>query len=366
MLQTAANCNALSYTSRGYEVKFMHISDFDYELPADLIAQFPAEERSSSRLLHVDGRVQKDRQIRDLPSLLQPGDVLVFNNTKVIKARAFGQKASGGRVEILVERVVSEFECLAQIRTSHTPKAGGEFFLDADVPVPVTVLGREGAMFHLRFESGESVLDVLARIGHLPLPPYIQRPDNEEDESRYQTVYASQLGAVAAPTAGLHFDEALLAEIDAMGVIRAEVTLHVGAGTFLPVRVENIKDHTMHSEHYTIPQSTVDAIATARANGNRVMAVGTTTLRALESAAVSGELVAGQAETSIFITPGFHFNVVDRLLTNFHLPKSTLMMLVSAFGGYYHLRDAYSHAVQNRYRFFSYGDAMLLERDHGD
>lgn len=364
MLQTEPNCNALSYTSRDYEVNIMQLSDFDYELPADLIAQFPAEERSSSRLLHVAGSVQKDRQIRELPALLQAGDVLVFNNTKVIKARAFGQKPSGGRVEILVERVMGEFECLAQIRTSHTPKAGAEFVLDGDVPV--TVLGREGAMFHLRFESGEGVLDALARIGHLPLPPYIQRPDNENDEARYQTVYASEPGAVAAPTAGLHFDEALLAEIDAMGVVRVEVTLHVGAGTFLPVRVDNIKDHKMHSEHYTIPQATVDAIKHAQANGGRVMAIGTTTLRALESAAVTGELVAGRGETDIFITPGFQFNVVDRLLTNFHLPKSTLMMLVSAFGGYYHLRDAYSHAVQNRYRFFSYGDAMLLERDHGD
>ena len=339
----------------------MLLSDFDYVLPDELIAQFPPAERSGSRLLHVDGGALADRTIRALPSLLRAGDVLVFNNTRVIKARVFGQKATGGRVEVMVERITGTHECIAQLRSSRAPTAGGTLMLDGGVPV--TVLGRDEGMFHLRVETDESLLSVLDRVGHLPLPPYITRSDNDNDESRYQTVYAREPGAVAAPTAGLHFDEALLAELDAMGVIRAEVTLHVGAGTFQPVRVENISEHRMHSERYTVSQETVDLIARAKAGGGRVLAVGTTSMRALESAAESGALVAGSRETDIFITPGYSFRVVDRLLTNFHLPKSTLLMLVSAFGGYDHMRAAYAHAVAQKYRFFSYGDAMLLEKE---
>jgi S-adenosylmethionine:tRNA ribosyltransferase-isomerase len=338
----------------------MRLSDFDYPLPEELIAQFPAVERSASRLLHVNGTALADLSFADLPDLVRAGDVLVFNDTRVIKARLHGQKATGGQVEILVERLLGENEALAFIRASKTPRAGSRIRV-ADA-VEFEVRGREADLFRVRCHAGSSLLEVLDRFGSLPLPPYITHAPDASDESRYQTVYADQPGAVAAPTAGLHFDETMLARLDAMGVKRATVTLHVGAGTFQPVRVENIAEHQMHSECFTVPQATVQAIGEARAKGGRVMAVGTTSLRALESAARDGELLAGEGETSLFITPGYRFKVVQRLLTNFHLPRSTLLMLVSAFGGHDNLRSAYAHAVAQRYRFFSYGDAMLIER----
>ncbi|MFN3749860.1 MAG: tRNA preQ1(34) S-adenosylmethionine ribosyltransferase-isomerase QueA [Thiobacillus sp.] len=336
----------------------MRVADFDFDLPPELIAQFPAAERAASRLLHVDaGGGLHDRMFRDLPALLRPDDLLVMNDTRVIKARLFGTKDSGGRVELLVERVTNEFEALAFIRASHAPRPGSTIRLDADVTLDV--LARENDLTLLRFPA--PVLGVLDRCGRLPLPPYIVHAPTEEDETRYQTVYASEPGAVAAPTAGLHFDEAMLATLAAQGIRSARVTLHVGAGTFQPVRVENIADHTMHSERYTLPQATVAAIVETRARGGRVVAVGTTSLRALEAAAGTGELRAGSDETDIFITPGYAFRVVDALITNFHLPKSTLLMLVSAFSGVETIRAAYAHAVKARYRFFSYGDAMFLE-----
>lgn len=340
----------------------MQLSDFDYTLPSELIAQFPAAERTSSRLLHVDGARLSDQLFTKLPALLHPGDVLVFNDTRVIKARLFGQKTTGGQVEILVERLLPDNEALAFVRASKTPKAGARIQITDDIAFEV--LGRQGDMFHLRCLARIDLHDVLENHGQLPLPPYITHAPDSTDESRYQTVYASHAGAVAAPTAGLHFDEAMLARLDEMGVRRATITLHVGAGTFQPVRVENLSEHKMHSERYTIPEKTVALINQARNEGKRVMAIGTTSLRALEAAALTGELKAGKSETDLFITPGFHFRVADRLLTNFHLPKSTLLMLVSAFGGYANLRKAYEHAVEQRYRFFSYGDAMLIERQN--
>lgn len=340
----------------------MRTDDFDFELPDALIAQFPPAVRTASRMLHVDphNRQLTDRLFTDLPDYLRPGDVLVFNDTRVIKARLFGQKTSGGQVELLIERVINEHEALTFIRASHAPKTGSQITIAGQVPL--TILGREHDLYRVRFEVPQTVLEVLDQHGALPLPPYIERAADRADDARYQTVYARHPGAVAAPTAGLHFDEDMLAQLDAMGVIRAHVTLHVGAGTFQPVRVENIADHVMHSERYTIPQATVDAIARANAAGNHIVAVGTTSLRALEAAAQSGQLQAGEGETSIFITPGYRFKVVERLLTNFHLPKSTLLMLVSAFGGMDMMRQGYAHAVAQKYRFFSYGDAMLIER----
>jgi len=340
----------------------MRTTDFDFSLPDELIAQFPPSSRSSSRLLHLDGASGQlaDRRFTDLPGYLRRGDVMVFNDTRVIKARLYGRKASGGQVELLIERVTGDHEALAFIRASHAPQPGSTLSV-ADA-VTVTILAREHDLYRLRFDGSASVLDVLEQYGALPLPPYIERAADGADDARYQTVYARHPGAVAAPTAGLHFDEAMLAQLDAMGVIRTHVTLHVGAGTFQPVRVDDLAEHTMHSERYTIPQATVDAIAQAKADGGRIVAVGTTSLRALEAAAQSGSLIAGAGETSIFITPGYRFKVVERLLTNFHLPKSTLLMLVSAFAGLDHIRHAYAHAVAERYRFFSYGDAMLIER----
>ena len=338
----------------------MRLSDFDYDLPAALIAQFPPANRNESRLLHlnpVSGNLQ-DRHFRDLPELLSPGEVLVFNDTRVIKARLRGRKTSGGKIEAMIERVLGEHEALAFIRASHKPRPGTLLTLGE---TEAEVLARHENLHHLRFAGPESVLDLLERAGSLPLPPYITRAVEQADEARYQTVYAREPGAVAAPTAGLHFDESMLAGLDEMGVIRAHVTLHVGAGTFQPVRVENITEHRMHSERYTIPIGTVEAIAHAKERGNRVMAVGTTSLRALESAGKSGALESGEGETDLFITPGYPFQMVDRLLTNFHLPRSTLLMLVSAFGGPENIRRAYQHAIANTYRFFSYGDAMLIE-----
>lgn len=333
---------------------------FDFHLPEELIAQHPPAQRGGSRLLHVAGAVLTHRQFADLPALLRPDDLLVLNDTRVLKARLFGQKTSGGQVEVLVERVTGEQEVLAQVRASKSPKPGSRLVLAGELDVEV--LGREDEFFRLRFLSDESAYDLLERYGKLPLPPYITHAAGEEDESRYQTVFAREPGAVAAPTAGLHFDDAMLATLRAQGVCTAHVTLHVGAGTFKPVRAENVSEHVMHSERYHIPQDTVDAIRETRARGGRVVAVGTTSLRALESAAAQGELQAGERETNIFITPGYQFNVVDVLLTNFHLPRSTLLMLVCAFGGMDNLLAAYREAVTQGYRFFSYGDAMLIER----
>lgn len=338
------------------------LSDFDFELPPELIAQQPAPERTASRLLHVDGPSYADLHFADLPGLLRPGDLLVFNDTRVIKARLFGRKASGGKVEVLVERVIGNDCAMAQVRASHAPPIGSLLdFGNAVFGAGAKVVDRDGRFFLLAFSA--NVWEVLERLGEVPLPPYIRHSADAGDESRYQTVYARTPGAVAAPTAGLHFDDALLATLRAQGVQTAFVTLHVGAGTFLPVQSEDIALHRMHQEWYSISDATAQAIATAKAEGRRVIAVGTTATRALESAArATGSVAAGSGETDIFITPGFEFRVIDRLITNFHLPKSTLLMLVSAFAGYETIMAAYRHAVAARYRFFSYGDAMLLER----
>ncbi len=341
----------------------MRVADFDFDLHPDLIAQFPPAVRGGSRLLHVEASgTLHDREFADLPTLLRPDDLLVMNDTRVIKARLFGQKESGGKVELLVERVTGEFDALAFIRASHAPKPGSRIRLADDVVIEV--VARQDDLTQLRFPH--PVLDVLDRLGRLPLPPYIEHTPTADDEARYQTVYANEPGAVAAPTAGLHFDDAMLKALREQGIRTAQVTLHVGAGTFQPVRVDDIAEHRMHSERYTIPQATVDAIRETRARGGRVVAVGTTSLRALEAAALEaaapfGELHAGSGETDIFITPGYRFRVVDALLTNFHLPRSTLLMLVSAFAGVDPIRAAYAHAIKERYRFFSYGDAMFLE-----
>lgn len=342
------------------------LGDFDFDLPPELIAQHPAAERSASRLL--DGRLATptDRIFKDLPDLLQEGDLLVFNNTQVIKARLFGQKASGGAVEALVERVLPDTcEVWAHMRASKSPKPGAVIrFADAFDGEVLGRCGPDNGLFHLRL-SGEP-LALLQAHGHVPLPPYITHADDEDDVRRYQTVFASKPGAVAAPTAALHFDETLLDRLQMRGIHTAQVTLHVGAGTFQPVRTENLAEHKMHSEWFDIPPSTAEAIRRTRITGRRVVSVGTTTLRALESAALRASpqelLQSASRDTDIFITPGFDFKVVDTLITNFHLPKSTLMMLVSAFAGYAHIRQLYQHAIAHRYRFFSYGDAMLLER----
>ena len=343
----------------------MKLGDFDYRLPQELIAQFPAGERGASRLLHLDGGTGAlaDRRFLDIADLVAPGDVVVLNDTRVIKARLPGRKKSGGRVEVMVERVLGGGEVLAQIGANHPTRVGSVLVL-ADA-VEATVLGREREFFRLRFEGCDDVLALLERHGHVPLPMYIARPDEAIDAGRYQTVYAREPGAVAAPTAGLHFDDALLQTLRSRGVSLAYVTLHVGAGTFQPVRLQDLAQHEMHSEWFQVPEATVDAIRGARARGGRVLAVGTTTLRALESAAAGGELKAGRDETRLFILPGYRFRVVERLLTNFHLPRSTLLMLVSAFGGMDNVRRAYRHAIEQRYRFYSYGDAMLIERTDG-
>jgi S-adenosylmethionine:tRNA ribosyltransferase-isomerase len=335
---------------------------FDFPLPPELIAQHPARERSASRLLHVDGPHLADLRFTDLPGLLAPGDLLVFNDTRVIKARFFGQKDSGGQVEVLLERIVDERHALAQVRASKSPKAGTRITLENAFSLVCT--GRQGEFFALELEGEGNLWDLAEQYGRLPLPPYIEHGVEAEDEARYQTVYARHPGAVAAPTAGLHFDEAMLERLSEQGVRRAALTLHVGAGTFQPVRVEKIDEHKMHSERFHVPDETAAAIAATRERGGRVVAVGTTSLRTLESAACGNGLVrAGSGETDIFITPGYRFQVVDRLITNFHLPRSTLLMLVSAFAGLDPIRAAYAHAVAEKYRFFSYGDAMLLERD---
>ena len=339
----------------------MKTSDFDYHLPDELIARYPLAERGGSRLLHVDAPAGSvvDRHFADLPGLFRAGDLLVFNDTRVIKARLRGLKETGGKIEILVERVLSEHEALVFVRASKPPKPGVALkFADA---VQTRVLDKVGDLYRLAFDPARTVLEWLEHFGEVPLPPYLARGAERADDDRYQTVYARDPGAVAAPTAGLHFDEAMLAHLRAMGVATAFVTLHVGAGTFQPVRAENLVEHKMHTERYAIPAETLAAIARARAGGGRVCAVGTTSLRALESAARGGELAAGEGETDLFITPGYAFRVVERLLTNFHLPRSTLLVLVSAFGGADLMRRAYAHAVASGYRFFSYGDAMLIE-----
>ncbi|MEJ8824394.1 tRNA preQ1(34) S-adenosylmethionine ribosyltransferase-isomerase QueA [Variovorax humicola] len=339
------------------------LSDFDFQLPPELVAQHPAPERTSSRLLDGTGPAPIDRIFKTLPSLLRAGDLLVFNDTRVVKARLFGEKPTGGKLELLVERVLAGHEVVAHMKVSKKPHIGT--VLQMAGGFRATLMGRwpdaNGALFHFTFESdaGEDPYALMSRCGHVPLPPYIEHTDSAEDESRYQTVFARVPGAVAAPTAALHFDEALLAELDARGVQRANVTLHVGAGTFQPVKVENIAEHEMHAERYEVPVLTQQAIADCKARGGRVVAVGTTTVRTLESWARSGEATG---DTRIFITPGFAFAHVDLLVTNFHLPKSTLMMLVSAFAGYERVMALYAHAIRERYRFFSYGDAMLLVR----
>jgi S-adenosylmethionine:tRNA ribosyltransferase-isomerase len=340
----------------------MRLNDFDYHLPEELIAQRPTDARGESRLLYLDGETGRieDAKFRDLERYLRPGDVMVFNNTRVIKARLFGHKESGGAVELLVERVLDPGHVLVQMRFSHPPREGTRIALDGDVMA--TVLERRGEFFRIRFEDKSPVFAILERVGQLPLPPYISRPPEAHDETRYQTVFAREPGAVAAPTAGLHFDDEILSRLKEAGIRSAYVTLHVGAGTFQPVRAENVAEHEMHSEWYHVPPETAEAVAAARAGRGRVIAVGTTTLRALESAASGGELVPGHGETSLFILPGYRFRVAERLVTNFHLPKSTLLMLVSAFGGADNIRRAYQHAVEQRYRFLSYGDAMMIER----
>jgi S-adenosylmethionine:tRNA ribosyltransferase-isomerase len=332
------------------------LSDFDFELPPERIAQTPLPERSASRLLHLDGSAIVDRQFADIVDQLAPGDLLVMNDTRVLKARFFGVKESGGQVEVLVERVLDSRTVLAQVRASKSPKPGNHIRL-ADA-FDVTAGERAGEFFTLHFEG--DVFELIEAHGRLPLPPYIDHAADAFDETRYQTVYSKEPGAVAAPTAGLHFDQPLLDKLAAKGVNIAYVTLHVGAGTFQPVRVEVLAEHKMHTEWYTVPGATVDAVRAAKAAGKAVVAVGTTSLRALESASQSGQLVAGSADTALFITPGYRFKTVSRLITNFHLPKSTLLMLVSAFAGYEPIRTAYAHAIANQYRFFSYGDAMLL------
>ena len=350
-------------TGRGSNYNLpVHLSDFDYALPPELIAQHPAVERAASRLLHLDGATGalQDLAFRDLPSLVDAKDLLVFNNTKVIKARLRGRKETGGEVEVLVERVLDRHHALAHVRASKSPRPGSRLRFGEGVQAEVT--GRRDDLYELVFEGKAAVLDVLATHGEVPLPPYITHAPGADDEARYQTIYAQVPGAVAAPTAGLHFDESSVNALRGKGVALANVTLHVGAGTFQPIRGDDISHHVMHSEWYSIPQATIEAIASARVRGGRVIAVGTTSLRALESAAAHGEARAGAGETQLFIKPGFRFRVVDRLITNFHLPRSTLIMLACAFAGAGNIRRAYAHAIEQRYRFFSYGDAMLLER----
>jgi S-adenosylmethionine:tRNA ribosyltransferase-isomerase len=345
----------------------MRLSDFDYELPDELIAQYPVEQRSHSRMLHLDGANGAngangeiaDRQFWDLLSLLRVGDLLVFNNTRVMAARLHGQKSTGGKVEILIERVIEPTRCLAHVRASKSPKVGSMLLVEN---AQITMVARHDNLFELQLNSVGDFYQLMESHGHMPLPPYIDRDDGADDEERYQTVFAKEMGAVAAPTAGLHFDDAVLQSLTEMGVEQAEVTLHVGAGTFQPVKTENLDEHVMHSEWLSVSEETVEKINACKARGGRVVAVGTTSVRSLETAAKDGELKPYQGDTRLFIRPGYQFQVVDLLLTNFHLPQSTLLMLVSAFAGYENIMRAYRHAVEQRYRFFSYGDAMLLER----
>ena len=339
----------------------MQLSDFHFDLPEELIAQAPLAERTDSRLLHLsaDGRLV-DRRFRDIVDLLQSGDLLVMNDTRVIPARLFGEKETGGKLEILVERILDDASILAHVRSSKSPKPGSLIRIDGGARFEM--LGREGDLFHLQLLDERNIWEVLEEHGHMPLPPYIEREDQISDRERYQTVFAQRRGAVAAPTAGLHFDEGILQALREKGVEQTFVTLHVGAGTFQPVRVENIAEHVMHPEYVEVSQEVCDQVDACRERGGRVVAVGTTSVRSLESAALGGELKPFMGDTRLFITPGFEFKVVDVLITNFHLSESTLLMLVSAFGGYEAVMAAYRHAVEQRYRFFSYGDAMLIER----
>lgn len=341
----------------------MKRTDFHYDLPDELIARYPAPERSASRLLVLDRQTgaRQDRQFRDLPAFLRPGDLLVFNNTRVIPARLFGQKETGGKVEILVERITGEQTCLAHVRASKSPKPGSRILIEGGGELLME--GREGELFQLRHTSEGSLLQRLEQCGHMPLPPYIDRADEALDQQRYQTVYAEKPGAVAAPTAGLHFDDSVLEQLRAKGVETAFVTLHVGAGTFQPVRADDIRDHQMHAEWLSVDADTVARIQATKARGGRVIAVGTTSVRCLETAAQSGQLQPFEGDTRIFIYPGYQFRVIDGLITNFHLPESTLIMLVSALAGQDNVLQAYRHAVAQRYRFFSYGDAMLIIQD---
>lgn len=345
----------------------MNVKDFSFELPDELIARYPQPERSASRLLCLDGTTGAvaHESFKNIVAHIRPGDLLIFNDTRVIPARLLGEKISGGKVEVLVERIIDEHRVLAHLRSNRSPKPGAKMLLEG--AVEVEMVGRQDALFELRFHTQEPVLTVLEQYGHMPLPPYIDRPDEDSDRERYQTVYNKKPGAVAAPTAGLHFDETILNQLREKGAEFAYVTLHVGAGTFQPVRVDNIEEHHMHSEYAEVPEETIAAIEATRARGGRVIAVGTTSVRSLESAAQTAKqkgepLQPFFADTDIFIYPGYEFQVVDAMITNFHLPESTLIMLVSAFAGREHVLAAYAAAVQERYRFFSYGDAMFVTR----
>ncbi|WP_137166329.1 tRNA preQ1(34) S-adenosylmethionine ribosyltransferase-isomerase QueA [Salinimonas lutimaris] len=343
----------------------MKLSDFNFSLPDNLIARYPTEQRSASRLMHLDGKSGQVRHtmFADMLSLVEEGDLLVFNNTRVIPARLKGNKETGGQVEVLVERILADDTILAHVRASKAPKAGTRLLLEDKVNA--TVLGRQDALFHLEFNHAESVLSLLEAHGHMPLPPYIDRPDESSDKERYQTVYNEKPGAVAAPTAGLHFDDAILQQLKDKGVRTEFVTLHVGAGTFQPVRVDNILEHKMHAEYAEVDQQVVDAIKQTKAAGKRVIAVGTTSVRSLESAAQAAgdQLIAPfMDDTEIFIYPGYKFKIIDAMFTNFHLPESTLIMLISAFAGRDNVMNAYQQAVENEYRFFSYGDSMFIEK----
>ncbi|PSV25550.1 MULTISPECIES: tRNA preQ1(34) S-adenosylmethionine ribosyltransferase-isomerase QueA [unclassified Photobacterium] len=347
----------------------MQVSDFDFDLPDELIARYPQPERTASRLLQMTGNTGElaHKGFKDVLDLVQAGDLLVFNNTRVIPARMFGHKASGGKIEVLVERMLDEKSILAHVRASKPPKPGNELLLGENGEFSAEMVARHDALFEIRFNSDKTVLEILDAVGHMPLPPYIDRPDEDADKERYQTVYNAKPGAVAAPTAGLHFDDKLMADLKAKGVNFAFVTLHVGAGTFQPVRVDDINDHHMHSEYVEVPEEVVTAVNETRANGGRIIAVGTTSVRSLESAAQDAlkngtEFKPFFGDTEIFIYPGYQFQLVDVLITNFHLPESTLIMLVSAFAGYENTMNAYHEAVANKYRFFSYGDSMFITR----
>ncbi|MGY0600983.1 MAG: tRNA preQ1(34) S-adenosylmethionine ribosyltransferase-isomerase QueA [Paraglaciecola chathamensis] len=344
----------------------MKVSEFQFDLPEALIARYPTKERTASRLMHLAKTGLSHLQFTDVVDLINPGDLLIFNNTRVIPARLLGQKASGGKVEVLIERIVDEHHVLAHVRASKSPKEGSRLLLEDKVEMEM--VGRQDALFKLKLLNPEPILEILEQYGHMPLPPYIDRPDEESDKERYQTVYNEKPGAVAAPTAGLHFDDAILQKLKDKGVSTEFVTLHVGAGTFQPVRVDNILEHQMHSEYAEVPQNVIDAIAKTKAAGKRVIAVGTTSVRSLESAAKAAssngtELAPFFSDTDIFIYPGYQFQVVDAMLTNFHLSESTLIMLVSAFAGKENVMSAYQEAIAQQYRFFSYGDAMFIEKN---
>ena len=343
----------------------MKLSDFSYDLPPELIAQEALAERSASRLLHLDTNQKPakvlDKQFNDILDLINSNDLLIFNNTRVIPARLIGEKETGGKVEVMIERVLDTNRAMAHVRANKSPKAGGKLLLEN--AINAEVIARHDTLFEISFQHHLSVYEILEEFGHIPLPPYIEREDTEADKERYQTVFAEEIGAVAAPTAGLHFTPELLQALADKGVETAKVTLHVGAGTFLPVRVDNLEDHVMHAEWVEVDHATCDAVAACKARGGKVVAVGTTSVRSLESAAKgTGTIQPFTGDTQLFITPGFKFNVVDAMITNFHVPESTLLMLVSAFSGYENIMNAYHHAVREKYRFFSYGDAMFLEK----